>query len=306
MLQLYNLGAIEGQVVANHTIFKINLPLIGPDELTLFKMIPMPAVINNTFITIHPSSSHLAVNAHQDQYYPLSEHDLSACTTIGGRRYLCTESHPIYRRGANISRCELNLLNNITSLSTCQLKTIDCSPVWIRIPNTNQWIFAVKNATLLNAVCDGQASIITIDGTGILKLLPTCIVKQDLVTLQGQNIFSSSTRVSYTRLSQVPSFTDVNHVARIHQYETNMTTHVMELQHLRNQLSIQQAELPTVLQHHNLRHTIMGSTGLLLVFAIIVYLFRQHLTKPCKNRATIPIPSPRTTTTESSSFTITV
>lgn len=53
------------------------------------------------------------------------------------------------------------------------------TPAWSKILDTNQWIYAVINETLLNVVCDNQPSLCTINGTGLLKLQPTCVVKQN-------------------------------------------------------------------------------------------------------------------------------
>lgn len=118
------------------------------------------------------SCDYLAVIAHRDQYYPVTEVNSS---------HFCAQSHPIDHREVNENKCKIDLLNDVARPESCQMELAMTNSAWIEILTTNKWIYAVAKESRL--VCYNSNVIRSIKGLGILALEPGYIVKREHTTV---------------------------------------------------------------------------------------------------------------------------
>lgn len=271
VLSFYNLMHIEGRTGANYIIFKITLPLLSADNLELFHVIPVPVKVNNTFIAIQPSFPYLLLNLFRDQYYPMTEQELSSCIAMREEKIICKQRRPMYRNGSSVSNCEINFMNQAKQSPACRLARIEGGPHWIQLHAANQWIYALHEKTTLNVVCGKNVTQINLNKSGLLKMQPGCVIKQQLFTLQAHDILPSITRISYipaTNISEmlVPNYT----IMAVHQ-QHHYDTHLIELDEIKTNLMKMKIELPATLNNHDIHHYSMTSFSLLVIIVVICY-----------------------------------
>lgn len=140
-LQLYKLMKVEGGLTKDHVIFKITIPLCDQETFELYKLYPVPNILNNSLIAIKLCDEMLAMSPHRDQYFPMNSATLNACTLTKEDTYLCSNVQSKYNKGSEICSCEIELLNNNTN-SVCNLERLSTNVTWTQLSSNNKWMYA--------------------------------------------------------------------------------------------------------------------------------------------------------------------
>lgn len=307
LLQLYHLMKVEGRPTSRHIIFQIKLPLLAFEEFEIFHIVPVPVIVNNTFMAIKPTADFMVVNLHRDQYYPLTEQEFDACVSIGEADYLCTQKHPIYRKGSNVSSCELSFIAHSSPGANCKIMNAETFPKWIQLRNPNQWIYSVRNPTVLNIVCGSTMIQKTIEGTGTLTLQEKCELKQEFLTLRSHNKYPKIMRSSFAPTENLSNLVNPESLAPLDHISLRYANHREELQVLQKQiLELHQAEkLPKPSNSTIIHQFTLGYAALILGVCIAGFLICFKW-KDYKKKSIKRVPTPRPRTTVNPPFTISI
>lgn len=283
------------KVTKIHVVFKITLPLIAQERFDLYRMIPIPNVVNDTMAEIKPCNRFLGINAHRDQYVSMSQTDLNACMVMKANMYLCSNNQIIHSRGSEVCSCEVRLFAN-DSQPDCSLNEIEGNSTWIQMNHKNEWIYALRFAARFTAVCDDKILQLSLQGSGILKLQPTCILKHSFTTIYGHETVVSTAQSSYLSLGKTTDIIQINQIQpKLHNINTeHYNTQLSNLTAIQRQMSTRVWDLPSTIQTMDVHHTAVGYSALALSVAAIIYLIWKHKSRKHACNATPPQALPRT------------
>ena len=122
----------------------------------------------------------------------------------------------------------------------------------------------------LNAVCDDDTFQLTLNGSGIIQLHPSCVVKNDIITIQGHQELRTKLHISYVSTgiptSSLASVHSLNNLPEAHVFHTK----IKELDAIQRQVnSLKASSLPQGLtyQHHG---TIVAYILGIMVIALLI------------------------------------
>jgi len=288
LLQIYRLLTVDGTIAENHVVFSIQLPLSDDREFQLFYLVPVIAVINGSLTSVNSKFNLMAISPHRDEYFALTESQLQSCLELKPDSYLCHNIQASYHNTADTSNCEMDLFANETS-PKCMLQTIEEATVWHQLRHQNQWIYVTTKPLKLNAVCNNEAFQLTLNGSGIIQLQPTCVIRNEMVTIQGHQELKTQLHTSYISTGMAiknnPSVYNPGKIPEANVFHTKFK----ELDAIQKQLhSITASTLPNGLTsyHHG---AIFGYIlGILGIGFLTRYLWRRY-----RNRQQTPTAAPR-------------
>lgn len=293
--QLYQLMSTEARVTKKNFIIRVKIPLPYREEYQLFHLIPVPTRHENKFVFIEPSSTHLIVNLLRNNYYGLSEEELHRCKYLSNQQYLCEQHHPIYNTESNISRCEIDLLNHVSTLSPfCNLRSTNPSRTWTQLHKTNNWVYSVDEVCTLNIICNTGVFPVTLEGNGIIGIEPKCIINERTMQIKTHNLYPSELRSSFmpsTNLSAIigntlnrtnGSVITLPHVK--FEPSRDMTALNVAIKELK-----QHQERPLEVSHHDIHH--YATTYIMIIVGITIVVW--YVIKKMKRTRSPPTPPPR-------------
>lgn len=162
-------------------IYRVVIPLLNPKKYELIKASPVPVVQtskNNTKLSayIQPNLQFFAISLTQKSYIPFTNVEIGSCKTLRAMR-ICKHVEPVRAIDAD-TPCEVKIATgaHLDNLQQCDVRLKQLhSTFWLRLHESNTWIFSVAISETLFIQC-GNFEQITIElvGTGILKLKPGC------------------------------------------------------------------------------------------------------------------------------------
>ncbi|XP_037942525.1 uncharacterized protein LOC119675398 [Teleopsis dalmanni] len=304
LISLYRLMKVKGGITQQHAVFSITLPLIEHERFELFQLIPIPNWVNDS------CSSILAINTQHDQYFPLIKSELSLCETIKEEEFPCTNVRIRYNFGSEVCACEVNLFNNNT-IPNSRLKHTINKLTWIPLNHKNQWIYATSTSSRATAVCNKEIISLNLKGSGLLTIDPDCVLKDNFVSMQGQQIIASTARYSYSSLDTISELRLQPPMKTSDAYSGNSTLSTVRNNQYDQQLkeltvlqkvlqSYQINDLPNQFQSHKYYSFTIAYAALVIGLILIIIMMKKKLQKkhveiPSDEEATrtTPIPMPR-------------
>jgi len=196
LLQIYKLLSVDGVVAENHIIFTIQLPISDMREFQLFHLEPIIVASNKSLVAVKTTINLLAISLHRDDFFSLTDAQLDACLQLTTNSYLCHNIQASYHKPIHTGSCEMDLFTNETE-PRCELRTLQESTVWYQLRHPNQWVFATTNTIKLNAVCEEDTFQLTLNTSGIVQIQPNCVIKNELITIQGHKEMQTNLHTSY-------------------------------------------------------------------------------------------------------------
>ncbi|XP_037930524.1 uncharacterized protein LOC119665350, partial [Teleopsis dalmanni] len=205
VIHLYTLMSSQSGITQDHLIVVLQLPLTDHEDFDLFNLVPIPATVNNTMMTIVPEASFLAATPHRDQYFALTREQYKECMIFKQpeNKLLCSDKQSKYNTGSQVYACEFNLLKNISD-NTCNVQETKSNIIWSPLYHANQWIFGSKNNTTVTAVCKGITTHLELQGATLLKLQDDCVLKHQTSIIQTHQTLTDTMYESYIAFGEIP------------------------------------------------------------------------------------------------------
>lgn len=303
LVKIYKLMRVNGAVTKDEVLFEIRLPLVDQQFLELLKVIPVPTVQNNALVSINPDEPFLAVNSHRDEFIPFTDNDLTSCIISEKNTYICHNKQLRFKKDAN--SCEINILNSLNT-ANCNLTRLAHNSTWTQFKNPNKWIFATTTKIEISAVCGTNVSHKILRGTGIMQIEPNCIIKTNLLTIQGHFDASNSLHTSYVQFKRINEISTPQEIKRILTNTTNQDEgHLNQLNELQKQLKESTIiHLPELIRSQSQHHHAVSYTALFISLIILLTFTIIRLRSTQQERKTHqddqpkphPVASPRPVT----------
>lgn len=219
-------------------------------------------------LAIRPCSDFLAINAHKDQYFVLTEKQWTTCATIRESEFLCPQIQSKFTTNAEKCLCELSLLNN-NSQKSCNIVPVTDNTSLTQLDYSNQWLYTMQQPSRINAVCGQEKSQLTLKGSGLLKISSDCTIKLNSIIIKGHQTVSTPLQTSYTAMSNISdiSYPDELQITKFHnKIYADQIKNISDIQNkLHQRVS---AELPSQIKHVKYHHGTIAYIALSLVIII--------------------------------------
>lgn len=296
LLEVYKLIKVNGIVTQGHVIFNIELPLTNPREFQLMHINPIIATINGTLTAVEVSTKFLAISLHHDEFFPMSQHEVEGCWNLGNAELICPNIAETYQatRHPMVHKCELDMLHDQLD-PRCEFSQLRDTTVWKHLYNSNQYLYSTIDSIKLNAVCGSDILHITLDGRGLVNLHPECVIKNDLITIQGRQQIITSLQATNTHFDSTIGWT--KQYASMNFSAIQFKPSVQQLEEMQQELAeMLKTTIPAnevSITTHGIIIGYIAIAILLAITVIIVYRYTRSKIKFCPN----PAPTLRQQTT---------
>lgn len=195
---VYRIIRGSARVTTNYIILKIIFPLVSKMDFQLWHVIPIPTRHNNSHFTIVPDAEYMMMNLQRESFYVLNHQELRTCLRPNDQTFICNMKHPLYTATSTVGACERGLLNNLFNLHpSCKIQVTPEKEFWISLNTRNQWIYGVQQTTPINVVCGTASQQITLEGSGLLELIPGCEIHRLGMTIIAEAVKKSTGDFNY-------------------------------------------------------------------------------------------------------------
>ena len=205
-------------------ILELKIPLLYSSEFQLFKLVSVLTKVDDSSMAyINPTSEYLLVTMERDKYYPLTQEEFTQCKKIDSSNFWCSTHHLIYTASSSYKSCEIKLLQHVQQLpSTCKIKKFAASNSFTKMYNHNTWTFSVPAPRSVDIIC-GSLQTIQLEGNGLIKLKPGCILRDTELTLIGRTVQKNTTFES-----TIIPFMNLKDQLKYHQYSVGTSLLIEE------------------------------------------------------------------------------
>lgn len=198
LIDLYRLSQTSTNKINNQILIEIKIPLPLSITFQIYKIIPLPTAINNSFVYIKPTTEYLLVTLNRDKHYPIRAEDLNKCIILPRNLHLCKITHPILNSNAKTNHCEMELLKHTLEVpSSCKVNKLKTTTLWVQLSNPNKWLYSLSNPLTVDNICGNNIETLMLKNSGILEISPTCYIRSDELTLYGHSERSSISNKFY-------------------------------------------------------------------------------------------------------------
>jgi len=307
---LYKIMSVKCRISGKFTLFVVQLPLVTRTQFELYRLIPLPVVVNQSYIYISPSAELLMIDLQREIFYAMTSNKVSRCISIQPRKYLCPQTNPLYNRNAENIRCEAEMINTQKMSTACNLRRSNPSKIWIQLSIKNQWLFSLDQEYIFNVVCDNVAFQRSLAGTGLLIFYKRCVIKDEDTIIMSHSIYESTLNTTVGRLQPTINLTD--ELPKLHripeiQFDTSVTNHAKELSELRDKLEYikGQESIPELSRHDIHQYSIGYSKFSITIVLCIGWIYCKWKSIgytisssdqeiPQQTHKEVPTPTPRT------------
>lgn len=280
LLEIYQLMQVRTGRVKNRLLIELNIPLLRNTPYQLYKVVPIPFFHQESYLTIIPDTSYIAVDSNKLNYYPMSDIELSHCTSTNSM-LICSQMQPIYTVNSERFQCEVKLMNHEKSNLTkvCKFQSMPLNKHWIRLNHPNKWIYVLDKAYTIDIACNKVLTYVELKGSGVIDIAPGCKLRNNDITIHSHNIQQNEPINSY-----FPAFnlTEIkikfsNNTGKILIPSVTLTPDIMheQLKKLSHDIEVQKKAnvLPTMSNRHDVHHYTMTYVNLSLYFCAAAACF---------------------------------
>lgn len=272
---LYSSMKIRTTTYDAMVLFEIKIPLYNSKRFQLYRSLPVPTPINDSFMSIQPATEYLIINLQRDIYYPLNEIELLRCVKRQDNSFACQLKHPLYKPASGKNTCELNLLKH-RGMTDCQIKKQPLTSLWTQLTSTNKWLYSTTHPITIDIICDDEVHSQQLMGSGQIQFFDQCKIERDDIMIQTTKLFTSSFNASFIpsfNLTEILNTTDANF--RITKFNHNNVANFEELDN--NIETLQNAMNDTPANMHDIHHYCANyTTSSCIIIMIGIYLYKRH------------------------------
>lgn len=197
---LYQLCKLSAVVLNNIIIFEIKIPLLEINHFEIFKIIPLPKFIKDTYIVPSIDSEFILLDKSEDKYTLITSSDLEHCKELEHlQSFICNKRQIIYQTLSHPS-CQLSLYFEKINSKSCTYKKITLNyDLWYKLESSNTYIYILNHQHSVKLICGEDTSEILLYKRGHLVLSENCILKLNGATLhttKGDSLMSKTNNYS--------------------------------------------------------------------------------------------------------------
>lgn len=131
MRHAYRMARVMVGQPENKLIFRISIPLLRATNFWIWRVVPIPMMINAYLVKVKAINEYLLIDQHNTTYYYVRRAELGACMRDRDD-VICELHHPLYKYGADRGRCEMNFIRReVQRSSDCDTQRIATEKIWI-------------------------------------------------------------------------------------------------------------------------------------------------------------------------------
>jgi hypothetical protein len=186
IFNIFKTSAIHSILTGDRLIAELTIPIVSDTIYKLFKIIPVPMIVEGEFKVIIPDSNMFMTNARRDEYIPLKEDEYQDCRGIERRKIICKQNEPIIFGEDNA--CELKIMHQATLKQIpdiCKTKVIPPGNYFVHLNDINTFFCTIAKPTTLQVICGEEHDNIELEESGTLIIKPGCYIKNDHFMLKS-------------------------------------------------------------------------------------------------------------------------
>lgn len=284
---LYSTMSIQATTLHEQLVFKITLPLVMNEQFQVFKLLAVPTRQDERYIWVEPSTQFILTTVRRNYYYPISERELDKCALYGNGAIICERKRQMYGSSTSQIGCEIQLLNHGSELNgNCTLRATAIEDTWIALSEPNKWIYVIYNTKQMDVICNDDIEHLPIEGEGIIRLHPHCVIRHSSVEITAQNNYESAIPGSI-----LPEINITMEIAKYKQkYDATplsfRRSNISTLNEMIEATKNNEKQLPETLDIHDIHHYGLGYA---LVLGIICYIIFSFIRRRQQGQKDLPV-----------------
>lgn len=195
-LHIFKYSKISASLYGNRLLLEVTIPIVERETYTVYKIIPIPATINNNTVIINPSTHYVLLNNEQKEYIPITSKEYSKSKfNMRGERIVKPAENARIEYSQN---CEISIFMNPirdTIQKFCDIKRIPTSNYFISINSNDMFYVKIVKPVLITEFCRNKvAQNRVINESGFLKLDKECRVTTDKISLRPRAAYRFESR----------------------------------------------------------------------------------------------------------------
>jgi hypothetical protein len=286
--QLYRFMTAEGAVTESCIIIELKIPIIRDLKFDLMKVIPVPLVKNERLVMAETSIQNFVINIAEGLMFETSNSQLRSCIEIKQREFVCHENQPLMKIDLIKGNCELDTFSHRFGEGSCKFIEVARKVFWHRLSNNNEWLFSTYDTERIQVECDGDFSVSSIKGQGVLRLNRGCTVRQSEIMLIAtkNNILKTKGKLFSNVL---PEFSIGNESIKPLHYHATILNNSKLINEVKARLSTIEKESSNDWLH--VYTTSYTSLGLIVICLIVAFIWwRYHKYKESQQPVPVSIP----------------
>lgn len=190
-------------------LIEITIPRVDRELYVIYKIIPIPVMVNDFVKIIIPSMTHVLFDQQNAGFIPISEQEFTNAKDNNAGEKIITpfeNMHHDYK-----DSCEMNLLLNPSQesfLQLCNIKTIPTTNYIIPLHEQDQYYMSIFNKMNAIEFCMGKTiNKHSFVNPGILTLTDGCRVRTDKITIRPR----IKTRIESGK--EIPLITNMHNIS---------------------------------------------------------------------------------------------
>lgn len=209
-LHIFKYSQVSASLYDNRLLLEVMIPIIEREVYTVYKIIPIPTLIENNTIIINPSSHYMLLNNQAEEYISISDREfLKAKFNLHGERIITPAENAHINYNDN---CEIIIFRspNKKLLSKyCDVKIIPTSNYFVSLNNNDMFYVQISKPILVTEYCHKKpSSFQEIKSSGLLQIDRECRVVTDKVSLRPRTNYRFDSRdlIMLTNTTQQTTF----------------------------------------------------------------------------------------------------
>lgn len=225
--------------------------------------------------------------------------EFNNCWKDHNNEHICPIVYPIFLNTHENDICEIDILINIKpELYSCITQLISKRDLFIKLNDNNQYYFVIIQKSQFNVSCNGNYSIVCMQGTGILTVPHDCFLANNNIQIYDKQIYNIGKEYKYIVSKYTPPVEQYRKVIFKFEWKNNdkMTVLDSNFEALKQDLIYQQTQIEsmqkkiktsqgTEYESFNFEFILYILSGIITIIITIVTTYLKF--KKMKKRSTV-------------------
>lgn len=188
--EIYKLH-MEHQIIDNKLILKISIPLTENEQFTIFKPIPIPFIVTDSFMWINFNMDYVAINNKTQEYFSMSQMDVNHIKRFQNSQLF---EHQPHRYTLHTPACIAQLYQGIKP-TMCTFSTTAQYTDFAQISH-GVWLYYTVHENQLEIACGQHVYHPHFARIGVIQLVDLCILRHVGTNITTHSSWNSTLHIS--------------------------------------------------------------------------------------------------------------